>query len=66
MTGTHRIVYRARDDATPEGELNALGAVYKFILFDSQIRGGGSHDLTRNPITETPKNRSRENRTGET
>ena len=27
-----RIAYTPRQDATPEGELNALSAVYKFIL----------------------------------
>ncbi len=27
-----RIAYKARPDATPEGELNALAAVYKFVL----------------------------------
>jgi hypothetical protein len=26
------IVYRPRQDATPEGELSALSAVYKFLL----------------------------------
>jgi hypothetical protein len=27
-----RIVYRPREDATPEAELKALAAVYKFVL----------------------------------
>ena len=27
-----RIFYTPRSDATPEGELNALAAVYKFLL----------------------------------
>ena len=27
-----KIVYRPRPDATPEGELNTLAAVYKFFL----------------------------------
>jgi hypothetical protein len=27
-----RITYAARQDATPEGELNALAAVYLFVL----------------------------------
>ena len=27
-----RIVYRPRPDASPESELNALAAVYKFLL----------------------------------
>jgi len=35
MTQTPRIVYRARDDATPETELSALATVYRFILSKS-------------------------------
>jgi hypothetical protein len=27
-----KIVYRPRPEATPEGELNTLAAVYKFLL----------------------------------
>ena len=41
-----RITYTSRPDATPEAELDALVAVYKFVLFDSQARSGGHHDLT--------------------
>jgi len=40
-----RITYAPCPDATSEGELAALAAVYKFIL-DSQAWEGGSHDLT--------------------
>jgi hypothetical protein len=32
MTEVPRIVYRVRDDATPETEMNALAACYRFIL----------------------------------
>jgi hypothetical protein len=32
MTQTPRIVYRARDDATPEAEMSALVAIYKICL----------------------------------
>jgi hypothetical protein len=35
MTQIPRIVYRARDDATPETELSALATVYRFILSKS-------------------------------
>jgi hypothetical protein len=41
-----RIVYVPRPDATPEAELNTLAEIYKFVLFDSQARKGGPHDLT--------------------
>jgi len=30
------IAYHPRPDATPQGELNALAAVYRFILFKSR------------------------------
>ena len=32
MTQTPRIVYRARDDATPEAEVSALVNVLKFVF----------------------------------
>lgn len=35
MTETPRIVYRARDDVTPEAERDALANVFRFILFES-------------------------------
>jgi hypothetical protein len=35
MTETSRIVYRPRESATPEAELSALAAVYRFILSKS-------------------------------
>ena len=47
-----RIVYRTREDATPQAELDALAAVYKFVLFDAQATNGGSHDLTNHPTKE--------------
>jgi hypothetical protein len=31
-----RITYTPRPDATPEGEISALAAVYRFILFESR------------------------------
>ncbi len=46
------ITFTPRPDATPEAELGALAAVYKFVLFDSQASKGGPDDLTRNPTTE--------------
>ena len=42
-----RITYTPRPDATPETEVTALAAIYKFVLFDSQTRRGDLlHDLT--------------------
>jgi hypothetical protein len=51
-----RTVYRPQTDATAHQELEALTAVYRFILFDSEASKGGPHDLTNNGITETVKN----------
>jgi hypothetical protein len=39
-----RISYRARDDATPEGELNALASVYRFALDSSERKKAASPD----------------------
>jgi hypothetical protein len=50
------IAYRPREDATPEGELSSLAAVYKFVLFDSQARKGNPYDLTNSSNAETPEN----------
>jgi hypothetical protein len=54
-----RITYICHPDATPESELDALAAVYSFVLFDSQARRGGPHDLTSGPTkkwTTKPRN----------
>jgi hypothetical protein len=42
MTETSRVVYRPRESATPEDELNALVSVYRFLLLEK----GDHHDLT--------------------
>jgi hypothetical protein len=47
-----RIVYTPRADATPEAALDVLTAVYEFVLFDSQTKKGGPHDLTDNSAKE--------------
>jgi hypothetical protein len=47
-----RVTYTPRPDVTPEAELSALAAVYKFVLFDSQASKGGLHDLTGDSIKE--------------
>jgi hypothetical protein len=46
------ITYTLRPDATPEAELDALAACYRYVLFSSQERRGGPHDLTNNTTTE--------------
>jgi len=46
------ITYTQRSDATLEAELNALANVYRYVLFDSQARRGGPHDLTNKTTTE--------------
>jgi hypothetical protein len=38
MTQTPRVVYRARDDATPEAETSALAAIYSFVIRSSQAK----------------------------
>jgi len=40
------VIYHPRIDATPETELSALTAVYRYVLFGSQARRGDLHDLT--------------------
>jgi hypothetical protein len=52
------IVYRP--DATPEAELNALANVYRYVLFNSQARRGGPHDLTNQTTTEQVGKRTTE------
>jgi hypothetical protein len=47
-----RITYTPRPDATPEAELNALANIYRYVLFNSQARRGGTHDLTNKTTTE--------------
>jgi hypothetical protein len=46
-----RLSYTPHSDATPERELDALAAVYKFVLFDSQANQGGPHVLTNKATT---------------
>jgi hypothetical protein len=60
--GSPRITYVARPNATPEAELAVLASVYKFVLFDSQARRGGPHDLTNKTTTEHVGKRTTEHR----
>ncbi len=47
-----RLIYTPHRDATPEGELNALARIYRFILFENSTRKeatctGGPDDAER-------------------
>jgi hypothetical protein len=59
-----RFTFVPRSDVTPEAELNALAAIYKFILFNSQSSKGVAHDLTNDPIekklTTRPEKKGKE------
>ena len=47
-----RIVYTQCRGTSPQDERDALCAVLKFVLFDSQANKGGSHDLTGDTTKE--------------
>jgi hypothetical protein len=47
-----RTIYSARADATPEAELAALAAVYRFLLLEK----GDHYDLTEIPSPKIVKN----------
>jgi hypothetical protein len=58
------MTYNSRPDATPEAELNVLAEIYKFVLFDSQARKGGPHDMTSGSTkkwTTKPRNERKGN-----
>ena len=47
-----RLIYTPHQDAIPEGELNALASIYRFILFENSTRKeatrtGGPDDAER-------------------
>jgi hypothetical protein len=54
-----RIIYRARDDTTPEGEAAALSRVYAFLLEASRkrkaTRPGGPTTRKRSPSMTAPQ-----------
>ena len=52
MGVTQRIAYVPHPDATPKAELDALAAVFRYVLFNSQATKGGPHDLTDNSAKE--------------
>jgi hypothetical protein len=58
MNTAPSIRYTMRPDTSPEAELNALAAIYEYVLCDSQARKGAPHDLTRGStkrLTRTDK-----------
>lgn len=59
-TSKAQIVYVPRSDATPEAELDALAACYRYVLFNSQGSKGGIRDLTSNMTTEHDVKRTTE------
>jgi hypothetical protein len=54
-TNEAQIIYTPRPDATPQAELSALVAVYRYVLFNSQARKGDPHDLTNGSTIEVTK-----------
>ena len=60
--GDPRVTYTSRKDATPEGELTALGAVYAFVITAHQERRAAAPETKRrkegNP-EERPQGQSR-------
>ena len=47
------IIYTPRPDATPEGGLNTLAAVYRFILFESSARKEGGPESASDDGTKS-------------
>jgi hypothetical protein len=43
-----RITFTPRRDVTPDGELNALASIYRFLLLEK----GDRHDLTSEAATQ--------------
>ena len=43
------IVYRPREDATPENELNALACVYRFVLERAAVRAAAAERFPFSP-----------------
>jgi hypothetical protein len=50
-TSPLQIVYQPREDASAEGEIHALAAVYRFVLLRRE-----QYDLTNDLATEMTKN----------
>jgi hypothetical protein len=55
-TNEAQIIYTPRPDATPQAELSALVAVYRYVLFNSQAKKGDPHELTNDLTAGIAKN----------
>jgi hypothetical protein len=53
QTSEARIIYTPRSDATPEGELDAVSSVLKFILFESSASKKGTHPGAPDDVKES-------------
>jgi len=51
MTQTPRIVYRTRDDATPEAEISTLANIYRLVL-DSAYKNAANVTSTNGDDAE--------------
>ena len=49
------IIYTPRPDATPEGGLNTLASVYRFILFESNASKKGGPATAPDDAMKGPK-----------
>jgi hypothetical protein len=61
MTHTPRIVYRARDEATPEAEVSALANIYRFVL-DRTHKNAPAVTSTRGDGTKGSRHEVRANK----
>ena len=53
-----RIAYAPRPDATPEGELNALASIYRFVLDSAQKNAAGRTSTNGGDEKERSRNDS--------
>jgi hypothetical protein len=60
MNNAPRIVYAPRPGATPEAELNAVAACYRFILFEGSASKKEAVELTLDPYAAARVNQEEE------
>ena len=53
-----RIAYTPRPDATPEGELNALASIYRFVLYSAHENAAGRTSTNGGDEKERSRNDS--------
>jgi hypothetical protein len=51
-----RVTYTLRPDATPEGELNALASIYRFVLDSAINKAGGATSTSGDDAMKGYKN----------